>query len=176
MSVKWLWRLQTSPFPLSWIGVAALNAQSWGSISEKKQAQHSGGWSCDQMYFCNFFVRWDCWILWTDHHIWVALETVHNHCFLSSIRHIHTSGRRSFHMNIMFPLHHYRFALFCIYHNFNPPLKIFLSKNVRNVLMMCLVSGVVDTGDYVPGRAQSLKLLSSHKSPKKQLSHHALLS
>lgn len=27
------------------------------SLSEK--ALHSGSWSDDQMYFCNFFVQWD---------------------------------------------------------------------------------------------------------------------
>lgn len=74
VSMKWMWRLQTSPYPLGWIGLAALNAQSLRSISEK--AQHSGSWSDDQMYFCNLFVQWDCWILWTDRHIIVALETV----------------------------------------------------------------------------------------------------
>lgn len=57
-------RLQTSPYPLGWIGLTALNAQSLKSISEK--AQHSGSWSGDQMYFCNFFVQWDCSLHWTS--------------------------------------------------------------------------------------------------------------
>lgn len=151
-----MWRLQTSPYSLGWIGLVALNAQSLRSISEK--AQHSGSWSGDQMYFCNVFVQWDCWILWTDRHIRVALETVvHNQRFLFSSSPPLWSSSGTFisqvtagfmwKMVLLLPLHHYRFAL-CIYQNFNPQLKIFLSKVciLCDVMMMCLVSGVVDTG------------------------------
>lgn len=56
VSMKWMCRLETSPYPLVWIGLAALNAQSLRSISEK--VQRSGNWSGDQMYFCNLFVPW----------------------------------------------------------------------------------------------------------------------
>lgn len=103
VSMKRMWRLQTSPYPLGRIGLAALNAQSLRSISEK--AQHSGSWSDDQMYFCNFFVKWDCWILWTDP------SSFRNRCSPSAFPlllslppavelqwHIHKSGHCRFHV------------------------------------------------------------------------------
>ena len=86
-----MWRLQTSPYPLGLIGLAALKRTSLKSISENK-AQHSRSWSCDQMYFCNLLVQWGCWIVWTDHHIAVALETCSQSVWsplLPLQRHIH---------------------------------------------------------------------------------------
>lgn len=128
-------KAQTSPYPLGWIGLTALNAQSLRSISEK--AQHSGSWSGDQMYFCNFFVQWDCWILWTDHSIRVALETVvlNQHLFSSLSlppavelqRHIHIHAGSIWKMVNMFPLHHYKFAL-CNPCNFYPQIQKCLTK------------------------------------------------
>lgn len=42
----------------------------------KKKAWHSGSWSGDQMYFCNFFCSVGfSLILWTDQNVGLALET-----------------------------------------------------------------------------------------------------
>lgn len=92
-------------------------------------------------------------------------------CFLVQW-HIQKSGHCRFQVKNV-RLHHLRFVL-CIYCNFYPQLKIFLWKMhiYCNVMMMCLVSGAVDSGRSVHNslnarqcaryRAQSLKQLSSH--------------
>lgn len=149
MSMKWMWRLQTSPYPLGWIGLAALNAQSLKSISAK--AQHSGSRSVDQMYLCNFFVQWGCSLHWSSLSCCsqsAFASLVSPFCTRASVAHSYV---RSLQVSCekWSVCYQYRFALwiFCKFY----PQKVVLIKYrfLCDGIMMCLVSGVVDTGKHV---------------------------